>query len=194
MNLVNLLFKLLDINMLHRIVETDKGIGTIVHIYNDDNTFEIELENKEVITRNKSQIKNLKMKKSEINLNKNYLVIFDGNYADEFDVSGFDIKSGSTLSKIFDNLENYDDRISIYFGTNEDLEFESGQELLDSLTITELSDSDKEVLKRLFGGAFGITNVLSRIEEDFDDDDDYDAYNEELNDDDDEWDDGSDEK
>ena len=100
----------------------------------------------------------------EIDLNKNYLVEFNDNYADEFDVDEFVVMDGNRLHNIFDKLENYDERISFYFGTNEDLEYDCGQDFLDRLTIKEISDSDNQVLLKLFGGGFGGVGAINHIE------------------------------
>jgi hypothetical protein len=113
-----------------------------------------------------------------INVYKNYLLTFKGNYADEFYMSDFTTMKGDDVLDIIEQVKSYEDEISICFGTNEDLTFEDGNELLGKISIKEITDEESAVLDRLFGGAFGDANVfnyLSDITSEIDEDDDVDG-------------------
>lgn len=88
---------------------------------------------------------------------KQYLVKWNDNWADEMDLEGWVIMNQDELDEWKKRLQK-PGRVYLCFGTNEDNEYESGQEILDCCEITEISDSDAEVLNRLIGGAYGFTD------------------------------------
>jgi len=118
-----------------------------------------------------------------IDVEKDYLLTFSGNYADEFDISEFNTMKGNDVISIIEVLKAYEIEIEIYFGTNEELCFEDGNDLLSQISIKEISETEADVLIRLFGGEFGEANVFnfiseigSEIDEDYEDDEDYEEY------------------
>jgi hypothetical protein len=101
---------------------------------------------------------------------KMLLIKFDCNYADEFDTEGFIVMSQSEwlqhivgVEKMFErwNKDHEPDRwgnregIEVYFGTNEQIIYETFESYRSSFSTTELSDTDHETLKRLFGKSYG---------------------------------------
>jgi len=86
------------------------------------------------------------------------LIKFDENWADEMDVSGFKLfKSEQDWQKAIkefkDEREIEDDEdccFSIYFGTNEENEYESFSEFLNCFEVTTVSDAEVSVLEKLF--------------------------------------------
>lgn len=100
-----------------------------------------------------------------IDEDKNYLLTFEGNYADEFDMSEFITAKGDDVIDIIEQLKSYEDEFEIGFGTNEELRFDDGEELLGQISIKEISDAESDVLDRLFGGGFGNANVFDYISE-----------------------------
>ena len=85
---------------------------------------------------------------------KYYLVQYDGNYADEFDVYFHMIMSETQLKKAKDfvsktNWGDYDEGGEFYFGTNESI-FVSTEELLEQLEeATELTQEQLKVISEL---------------------------------------------
>jgi hypothetical protein len=91
--------------------------------------------------------------------NKNMLLVkFDENWADEMDVSGFKLfKSQKAWDKAIKEfkeekeIEDDDDCcFSVYFGTNEENEYESMSEFLDLFEVIELSNEQANVIDSLF--------------------------------------------
>lgn len=97
------------------------------------------------------------------------LIKFASNYADEFDVSGFQILTGDEWEELKQEALKYfsDDshrdsdygRISFawYFGTNEELQFDSYEDWLNCIEVIPLDKIQTEVLHELFGYSYGIT-------------------------------------
>ncbi len=106
------------------------------------------------------------------------LVTFSSNYADEFDVDGFMVMSpeeweahkelAARKFEEFDKLpkDHYGrtiteyggctDGIEVYFGTNEQMIYETLDCYLRSFHTTELSDEEYAVLEKLFKGYDGV--------------------------------------
>ncbi len=110
-------------------------------------------------------------------MDKQLLIKFRNNYADEFDVNGFVVLSESEwethkklAAKRFDKVAQvakntkpdpitgmipYSIRksleVRVYFGTNEDIVYNDLEDYLNSFTITELTSAQYETLKSLFG-------------------------------------------
>ena len=88
------------------------------------------------------------------------LITADVNYADEFDLSDFttmDVKSYKELSVY---LKNYDEGIEWYFGTNENLEFTNGSDLLSCFDVRLITHEESDTIDNLFGGGFGSAGVF----------------------------------
>ncbi len=93
------------------------------------------------------------------------LIKFRDNWADEFDVSGWFVSS----EEVWDAFKAQPfEPTEIYFGTNEGIEYESKSDYLSHFKTTSISDSDAEVLVRLFGA----TLKLEQDDQDQDQDDD----------------------
>jgi len=103
-------------------------------------------------------------------MEKMLLVKYDCNYADEFDIAGFIVMTQSEWLKHITGVERHfqqwdnehaPDRwgnrqgIEVYFGTNEQIIYEGFESYRRSFEVTELSDSDYETLKKLFGKSYG---------------------------------------
>jgi len=88
------------------------------------------------------------------------------DYGDEFDCKCFmpfntreDYETW--LGDIQRQLDEDGSPIEHYFGTNEYLTISNVEDVVDSLTIIEISDEEQAVLKRLFGnGSFGTGNIF----------------------------------
>jgi len=139
----------------------------------------------QIVRQNVSEDTLSELDTKSIDVDKNYLATFSGNYADEFDMSEFMTMKGDEIISIIELLKSYEDEIEICFGTNEDLQFEDGDDLLSQISIKEISDAEADVLDRLFGGGFGDSGVfdyISDMESEIDEDDEeiYEKRYEEL--------------
>lgn len=104
---------------------------------------------------------------------KKLLVRFDSNYADEFDVEGFTFmteteweKHKVDAAKCFEEFEKLPqdkygrrlgkyggatDGIEVYFGTNEQMIYETLDSYLSSFKVSEVSEEEAAVITKFFG-------------------------------------------
>lgn len=122
-----------------------------------------------------------------------FLVDCDFNWADEFDLAGFEILSRGELLSMKEDMEkldrtnDYDYEYEIYFGTNESLDFSPSDviDIIDKvLKQTPISEDDAKVIDRVMGSCravISLSEIVERIweeakdngfDEDADDDDD----------------------
>ena len=114
------------------------------------------------------------------NMNDDDMLLVTGsfNYADEFDLSEWTTMSVGDFKELVEKLKAQEDEFEWYFGTNEELRFDDGGDLLNQLSIEKITQEQADVLDKLFGGSFdGGSGVFDRIwelgdEDDNDDDDD----------------------
>lgn len=78
------------------------------------------------------------------------LVKLNTDYDDEFDVKCFVVIKDEWFPNWESKLESYNKDIEFYFGTNEFLTWNNGQELLEELTISNISIEYSLVLESLF--------------------------------------------
>lgn len=95
---------------------------------------------------------------------KNVLIEFNGNWADEIDVCGFSVKTTEEWEKDKALIEAYEREIILCIGTNEELEFENGQDFLNCLTVTEISDASEKVITKYFGDSYGFAMLDEYLE------------------------------
>lgn len=99
-------------------------------------------------------------------MDKFYLLKFQQDYADEFDVYGFKIYNEEDYNKYLElTKENYLKReetnhrkqkvVTISFGTNEEVEFYSLENYLKSFDLVEITEDEFNILNKLFDGSFG---------------------------------------
>jgi hypothetical protein len=88
------------------------------------------------------------------------LVKANVNYADEFDMEEFTTMSVGSYKELVDGLEGYEEEIEWYFGSNESLSFDNGEDLLSCFTVEKISDEQSDMLDELFGGSFGESGVF----------------------------------
>ena len=77
------------------------------------------------------------------------LVVCKSNYADEFDTEGFAIWDDGEWDN-FQSNEEYPNYVCI--GTNEEINFNSAEEWKECFKAQDISDTEAERLKVLFGG------------------------------------------
>lgn len=102
------------------------------------------------------------------------LITADVNYADEFDFQEWTTMNVLDFKKFVKSLKKHKEEISWYFGTNEELQFSDGEDLLNQLSFKLISAEEYFVLDKLFGGSFdggaGVFQHASELDEDFDED------------------------
>lgn len=99
-----------------------------------------------------------------------YLVRWEDNWADEMDLEGWKVMDQAELDAWKSRLEKIG-YCTLSFGTNEENEYESGREILNCCTIKTITDTDAEVLQRLFRGADGFIGFVHPYSEDDEDED-----------------------
>jgi hypothetical protein len=93
------------------------------------------------------------------------LIKWESNWADEMDISGFMIVSKAEAKEFKADLRNKKQPFEIYVGTNEEISYENGKELLDELEFINLSKAEADIIEQTLGSEYGFTDFAS-IEED----------------------------
>ena len=102
------------------------------------------------------------------------LLQWDSNWADEMDIYGFSLMEKADWVEYKKYLHDLKGGFTFYIGTNEEIEYSNGRELLNEITVTEITDKEAATVEKLFGGEGGFTDFLSVEEEDDEDWDDED--------------------
>lgn len=105
-----------------------------------------------------------------MNSNK-VLVQWNSNWADEMDVEGFQILTDREWETIRHSILQRKNSFEIYVGTNEDIEYSNGEELLEEITVTPLTLEEAATIEKFFGDYGGHTAFLDNIEDEDDDED-----------------------
>ena len=102
-----------------------------------------------------------------------FLVDCDFNWADEFDLAGFEILSRSELLNMkedmqkLDSSSDYDYEYEIYFGTNESLNYSPRDVIgiIDKvLEQTPISEDDAKVIERVMGSCRAVCSLSEIVE------------------------------
>ena len=99
------------------------------------------------------------------------LLQWDSNWADEMDIYGFAIMDKEEWEEYKKYLHDRKGGFTLYIGTNEDIEYSNGRELLNEITVTEISDREAGTVEKLFGDEAGFTEFLG-VEDSEDEDED----------------------
>jgi hypothetical protein len=99
------------------------------------------------------------------------LLQWDSNWADEMDIYGFSIMNKSEWEAYKKMLANKGE-FYIYVGTNEEIEYSKGQELLNEISVKNITEEESKTIQKFFGGEGGFTNFLG-LDEDEDEDEDW---------------------
>jgi hypothetical protein len=102
------------------------------------------------------------------------LVKWNSNWADEMDISGYSIMDKEEWNDLKDTLRKKTAPFTIGVGTNEEIDYENGKELLEELEATPISKEEEDVIVRLIGGEFGFTDFAFPVDEDDEDEEYYD--------------------
>jgi hypothetical protein len=98
------------------------------------------------------------------------LLNWEGNWADEMDISGFGIMKREDWEDYKKMLENRGE-FTFCIGTNEEIEYDNGPALLEEIEVRNITEEEYNIIQKLFGGEYGFTDFLE-VEEDYDDEDD----------------------
>lgn len=102
-----------------------------------------------------------------------FLVDCDFNWADEFDLAGFELLTRSELLSMKEDMEklarsrDYDYGYEIYFGTNESLDFSPRDVIgiIDKvLKQTPIAEADAEVIERVMGSCRAVCSLSEIVE------------------------------
>lgn len=87
------------------------------------------------------------------------IVKWSSNWADEIDVEGFVICDDDEV-EILKKLNNVKRKFDIYIGSNEEIRYRNGSELLQELSFTQISDSEVMTILKYVGQSYGHINFL----------------------------------
>lgn len=85
------------------------------------------------------------------------LVTFNYNWAYEIDFEGFALLNEQKCKNLENAIDKYfknNATVNLYFGSNEDGEF-TKDDILDGMTISDITDTEYNTLYNLFGNKFG---------------------------------------
>jgi hypothetical protein len=82
---------------------------------------------------------------------KYYLVKYEDNYADEFDIQGFRIFTEVELKAFKTLVKTAKYPQEVYFGTNESISYDSFTDYMSRLDIEEVTEEEASLLTKLFG-------------------------------------------
>lgn len=86
-----------------------------------------------------------------------YLMTFSKYYYSEFSVGGFSVvETPHELDNISSTIENYENPIEIYFGTNQYFEFENGKDIWNYINVKPITNEEAKTLENLFDSSYGI--------------------------------------
>jgi len=98
------------------------------------------------------------------------LLTWGSNWADEMDVDGFVITTSQQWEAYKKKLKEREKKFTISIGTNEDIYYSNGAELLAEISVTELSDLEVDLISKKIGTIFGFTQFFEAYV--FEDDED----------------------
>jgi len=90
-----------------------------------------------------------------------YLVKFEYNYADEFDVTGWRLMNQERMDKFNEGIEKAKYPRECYFGTNKAFEIQNKEEILSAFEIIEINDMEANILKTIIGESHGFVPYCS---------------------------------
>jgi hypothetical protein len=98
-------------------------------------------------------------------MSKFYLVKSDFNWADEMDLEGFAIVTEKEKLEFEELARKVTEEIEFYVGSNEEVRFDNGEDLLDHMTFTEISAEVSNTICEAFDTPSGGEDILEMIYE-----------------------------
>jgi hypothetical protein len=93
-------------------------------------------------------------------MNEFVLIRWNTNWADEMDIEGYEIHKKSHYDVWAEHAVNHADSFEICIGTNEEIYYVNGQELLNDLTVISITDKEATTFRKLLGKSFGFTDGI----------------------------------
>jgi hypothetical protein len=93
-----------------------------------------------------------------------FLVRWTASWADEMDVDGFKIFTPGKWEDFKSKLKNRKEQFEIFVGSNESIDYKNGNQLLKELDVTEITDEEYHVIKKLIGTKFGHNDFIHAAE------------------------------
>lgn len=103
------------------------------------------------------------------------LVVFEDNWADEMDIRMFTICSPEESDEFQKRLKSYKENVCMYFGSNEENEYNNGQELLSNFKFYAITPEEEKVLRKFFDIGYNelcLDNICEEDEEEYGEEDD----------------------
>jgi len=92
------------------------------------------------------------------------LLISRKDYADEFDCEFFNIVTDDFWEQFKEVIKRNKYPITVGFGTNEELEYDSAEDVLRNIEVKKITDEESEVIKRLLKKDFGVgSNAIDKL-------------------------------
>lgn len=91
------------------------------------------------------------------------LIKFNSNWSDEMDVHGFFVATQEKWDQYCDRVRKHfetHNELMYYIGSNEEILYESADQLLGEFQVTEITDTDAETLTRLFKATWARTTAF----------------------------------
>lgn len=89
------------------------------------------------------------------------LVKYTGDWADEMDVYGFRLTTKENwdafVRRVHQYFQDENGSYSYYVGTNEEIIYESPEDVLRDFDVEEIADEEAQVITKLFGNYYGDT-------------------------------------
>lgn len=82
------------------------------------------------------------------------LVIFEGNWADEMDIKGFDIVTKEWWDEFVESIPE-NKHLSQYIGSNQGMYWDGKKDYLRDFKIAEITKDEEAVIKKFFPHQFG---------------------------------------
>ena len=83
-------------------------------------------------------------------MNTHYLVKFEDNWADEIDISGFKLFEKDKWEELKKKILTITGEINIYFGSNEDNEYDNAEDLLSCFKTYPITSEQYNLILKLF--------------------------------------------
>jgi hypothetical protein len=100
------------------------------------------------------------------------LLIWNANWADEMDIEGFSLYDKEEW-EIYKKKLKTKKRFGIYIGSNEEIGYESGEDLLEEITVKKITPDEEKTIKKFFKDGFGHLEFLEVYPDDEEEDEEY---------------------
>ncbi len=85
-----------------------------------------------------------------------FLIKFEGNWADEFDVAGFSVLSEEEWETLQEEIQSIVYPYELGFGFNESLYFEDQEELQKCIIVRKLTNEEAYTIEKYFTNNYGL--------------------------------------